>query len=254
MSRIAKQIVYGALYLCVLGGIGAWIYFFYLKPAPTCFDHIQNQGEEGVDCGGPCAKVCTPATLQPITVLGAVMTFTTSPGRVTFLAGIANTNTDFTARNFDYRFDLSDASGTVVQSIAGQSFIYAGEEEYLVAPNEAVTSSVSNVALVIRNPVWAKSSDTGTAPQFDLENVQTGTISSDMIGTSGTLTNNDASAFDTVTVIALFKDASGAIIGASQTELDNVAPNGTYDFSVTYPADPNIDPAATEVHAYGLRP
>ena len=24
------------------------------KPVPDCFDNIQNQGEKGVDCGGPC--------------------------------------------------------------------------------------------------------------------------------------------------------------------------------------------------------
>ncbi len=27
-------------------------------PDPTCNDGIQNQGEEGVDCGGPCTAVC----------------------------------------------------------------------------------------------------------------------------------------------------------------------------------------------------
>ena len=34
---------------CVGGGTG---------PTPTCDDGIQNQGETGIDCGGPCA--CMP--------------------------------------------------------------------------------------------------------------------------------------------------------------------------------------------------
>jgi hypothetical protein len=29
-------------------------------PAPTCSDSIQNQGEGGVDCNGPCSTVCPP--------------------------------------------------------------------------------------------------------------------------------------------------------------------------------------------------
>ena len=29
------------------------------EPAPTCFDGIQNQGETGVDCGGPCSSCST---------------------------------------------------------------------------------------------------------------------------------------------------------------------------------------------------
>lgn len=254
MSRTEKQIIYGAIYLGVLIGIAVLIYFLNFTPVPTCFDNIQNQGEEGIDCGGPCAKVCTPVTIQPITALDGVTTFTTSPGHVTFLARVTNANTDFTARSFGYQFDLSDASGTVVQSIPGQSFIYAGEVKYLIAPNEDVTSSVNSVTLTVQNPIWAKSSDTGTAPQFVFRNVQTGAISASTMGVNGTLTDNDVSAFGKVTIIALFKDASGAPVGASQTELDNVVANGTYDFSVTYPANPNIDPGATEIVAYGLRP
>ena len=33
-------------------------------PAATCSDGIQNQGETGIDCGGPCAA-CAPAPNQP---------------------------------------------------------------------------------------------------------------------------------------------------------------------------------------------
>jgi hypothetical protein len=29
-------------------------------PEPTCFDGIVNQGEEGIDCGGPCPNLCDP--------------------------------------------------------------------------------------------------------------------------------------------------------------------------------------------------
>ena len=27
-------------------------------PCPTCSDMVQNQGEEGVDCGGSCPLIC----------------------------------------------------------------------------------------------------------------------------------------------------------------------------------------------------
>jgi hypothetical protein len=259
MSRTVKQVIYGAIYLGVFFGIIAWVYFSYLKPAPTCFDNIQNQGEEGVDCGGPCAKVCTPTSIQPIAVMGDVTTFTTSPNRVTFLVRVVNANSDFAARSFDYRFDLynatgTNATGTLIQSISGQSFAYAGEVKYLIFPNEEVSSSVNRATFTAMNPEWAKSSDFGAAPQLVVQNVKTETVSSSTIGAGGTLTNNDTSAFDKVTVIAIFKDAAGAPVGASQTELDNVAANGTYDFSVTYPATRNVNLAATEIVAYGLRP
>ncbi len=34
-------------------------------PSPTCLDKVQNQGEEGVDCGGPCKPCEYPAAVSP---------------------------------------------------------------------------------------------------------------------------------------------------------------------------------------------
>ena len=253
MSRIVKQVIYGGIYLCIFFGIVACIYFSYLKPAPTCFDNIQNQGEQGIDCGGPCSKICTPTDIQPITV-GDLSTFATSPNHVTFLASLTNANQDFAARSFDYRFDLHDATGTVIQSFSGQSFIYAGEIKFLILPNMEVSSSVSSsVTLTAINPEWIKGSDFGSAPQFVFRNKETKIMSSSTIGVSGTVTNEDVGAFSKITIIAIFKNAEGSPIGASQTELDNIAANGTYDFSVMYPSVQNVDLAATEVEAYGIR-
>ncbi|MBN1644438.1 hypothetical protein JW851_00160 [Candidatus Woesearchaeota archaeon] len=41
------------------------------KPVASCFDGIQNQGEEGIDCGGPCApcRVEKPAWLVPVIII-----------------------------------------------------------------------------------------------------------------------------------------------------------------------------------------
>ena len=46
-------------FLIIFSIIGYWIYLKYFKVYPTCNDGIQNQGEEGIDCGGPCKKICT---------------------------------------------------------------------------------------------------------------------------------------------------------------------------------------------------
>ena len=35
----------------------------------TCDDGIQNQGEQGIDCGGPCARICNDATSDGIVPL-----------------------------------------------------------------------------------------------------------------------------------------------------------------------------------------
>ena len=39
-----------------------------LYKSPTCTDGVENQGEAGIDCGGPCSFLCTDLQ-HPPTVL-----------------------------------------------------------------------------------------------------------------------------------------------------------------------------------------
>lgn len=253
MTRTFKQIFYGIFYLLIFSGIVFLIYSIYFKPAPSCFDGIQNNGEQGVDCGGPCAKVCTPIDMQPISVIGNVQTFVTSGKNITFLAQVSNPNSNFAAKSFDYSFNIYDASGTEIQSIPGTSFIYGGEAKYLLVPNQQISSSSNKVMLVISNPVWAKSSDYGSIPKFTLNGIQTSIISQGVIGVVGSITNNDISTFSKITIIAILKDSNGNVIGSSETEVDNLSANQTANFSIIYPSVSGVDFSSTEVDAYGYR-
>lgn len=42
------------------------------EPTPTCSDGIQNQGETGVDCGGPCASCDPVPPVDPPTPVGSI--------------------------------------------------------------------------------------------------------------------------------------------------------------------------------------
>lgn len=262
-ARRAKQIVYGAFYLIVLAGIVAGIRFLFFRPVASCFDGVQDQGEAGVDCGGPCAKVCIPANLSTVTVLGAVNVFNPIPQHYTLLAQIANANAEFGLENLNYEFDLYDASGTLVQSVPGETFIYGGEVKYLTAPNIAVGAAVDYATLALA-PVatssWTPSSTMGLVPQFGNPLAITGSAvasssaaAQGMLTVTGRITDSDPSAFANILVVAVFYDSYGNPVGASQTTLDAIAPNQTENFSVAYPAAPNIDPARTLVYAYALR-
>jgi hypothetical protein len=253
--RRAKQVIYGAFYLIVVIGIIAGARFLFFRPAPSCFDHVQNEGEQGVDCGGPCAKVCIPANLQDITTLN-MTTFVSNPGQYTFLAQVANANPGFAAESFNYSFDLYDASGALIQSVPGQSFLYSGEVKYLLVPGLLLASPPANASLTITNVSWVPAGTLGSVPDFNNENQPTVTgvtISSSTIAVSGELTDDDVADFTNVLVIAVFKDANGNAVGASQTIIDNIVPGQTQNFTVMYPATPIIDSALTQLYAYALR-
>jgi hypothetical protein len=246
-TRTAKQLIYGTLYV-VIWVLVIWLgYKIFVRPAP----------------------LAAPAPVtQPIQIL-AVQAFTAAPGYDTFLAKIANANSSTAAWSFDYSFNTYDASGTLISSYPGESFAYPNEVKYLVLVNQAVASSVATFDLTVPTTTtsWIASSSYGALPQLAVESVSTQIGSSSVaavgatgagaaaptVTASGELLNNDTATFNNVFIVAVFKDANGNPIGASQTEVTSIAPGQAVPFSVIYPAVAGINPAATEVDAYAYR-
>jgi hypothetical protein len=235
-TRRAKQIIYGTFYGLIWLAVLAGIYYIFIKPALT-----------PPPCTGPA---CGSASAQPLAT-STVWTFSAGPQSDTYLAQVTNLNANFGASGFDYNFDFENASGSVVETIPGSSIIYPNQIKYIVAPNEQPVAE-PNLSLDLSNVQWVQSSSIGSVPQFAFENIETQTNSS-TVSISGQVTNNDIAAFGEVLIVAVFKDASGNPIGASQTEIDNFAANSTQSFSVIYPAAPGINPANNELEAYALR-
>jgi hypothetical protein len=238
-TRRAKQLIYGALYFILLAALVAVVYFAVrlVAPAPITVT--------------PCTSDCIPTDASAI-VTSTVQTFVSSPGHYTFLTQIANTSPGYAAQYFDYAIDLYDASGTVIQSIPESSFVYASETKYLVVPNVAIVTPFVSTGLVITNPYWVPSATLGSLPQFSTENIATG-VTSSTVSVSGQIANANISAFRYVFVDVIFTGTNGSPAGASQTEIDNVAPGKTVDFSVMYPQTSAIDLAASQVLVYGLK-
>ncbi len=200
--RRAKQVIYGAFYAIIWFGVIATVYARFFVVAPSCFDKIQNQGELGVDCGGPCAAACIPNTLKALSPISNPLVFVSGPGHYTLLSQIANTNPGFAARSFNYHFDLYDASGTKIASVPGQSFAYSGEVKYLVAPNLEIAMPVDHAVLTIENPEWVPAATLGLVPQFKNPlPVMRNMFSSSTVTVNGRLVNSDISAFTNILIV-----------------------------------------------------
>lgn len=237
--RFAKQIIYGAFYVLVWALV-VWIgYGIFFHPAPP----VPPQAA---------------ASAQPISVL-SVNEFISSPGHATFIAKIANLNSALAAQYFSFSFGLLDGSGTVLQSFPGASFLYPNEVKYVALVNQAVgggslgnttsAGAIATITIPTSTTEWVASSSFGLPPNFSKPNYST-SIGSSTATVTGQLTNNDTATFSHIFIIAIFNDANGNPVGASQTEIDSIAPNQTEVFSVSYPAVPGINPAATEMQAY----
>lgn len=243
-TRTAKQLIYGALYIVIALLACAVVYFLFIRPFIA-----------------PPVTVCAPSSCAPTSTApiatSTLLTFVTGSGNDTFLAQVENGNSNFGAASFNYAINFYDASDTIIRSIPGQSFIYPSQNKYIVVPNQPAPAVFDHVAFNVTSVEWISSSTLGAAPstaggQFALQNIQSATAST-TVSVSGQLVNTGIASYDQVLVVILFKDATGDVIGASQTELDNVEAGESQNFSVIYPAEPNIDPALSQPIVYAIR-
>jgi len=255
-SRVQKQIFYGIFYLALFAILYSIFYILFLKPAPTCSDNIQNQSEQGIDCGGPCAKICIPQSVKQISVNFSLF-FVLGNSHVSLLAKVTNLNQDYASRNFAYKFSLYDSSGAAIQSFSGESFIYAGEAgKYILLPNVSLSGAsgakISRADFKIQDSGWVPASDFRGPPALAISGTNTN-ASGTGIAVGGYVTNKDTVEFGRVTVVAVFYGKLGQPTGASETELDNLSPNELRTFSIVNPPIADVDISKTEFRAYGLR-
>jgi hypothetical protein len=140
-TRRAKQLLYGVFYLVILALIVAAGYGIFRLVSPAA------------PVTPPCTSNCMPVGANSIAT-SSVQAFVTSPGRYTFLEQIANTNENYAAQYFDYSIDFYNASGKIIQSVPGSSFIYANQTKYLVVPNQTVADPGVATGFTIKNVYW----------------------------------------------------------------------------------------------------
>jgi hypothetical protein len=252
MPRLAKQFLYGLLYLVIFVGVPMGIHFALLKPAPTCFDGVQNGVEEGVDCGGGCVRACIPEDLRPLEAVAGVKLVPVGEGRVSALVQVVNPNADYAAWQFGYTLTFEDSAGAMF-TLSGMSYIYGGEVRDLVLPNiDMRGASFTGASVALRNPRWVPAS-AWPRPRLRVQNVTT-MRADGQLRASGELVNDDVIAFPSVEIAAVFKGKFGEVAGMSRTELADVLPGVARPFAVVHPDIPDAEMSATSIALAAPRP
>lgn len=213
--------------------------FFTFYKAPTCFDGIQNEGEQGIDCGGPCTKLCQTAFL-PAKIMWADAEEIV-PGTYDLGAYIENSNLNGAATNVPYTFSVYDDQGVLITEQNGTMTIPAGRNTLAfiggVKTGTRVPAKGGVTFQFDASPIWGKSYDS-------LGNLVIGTPNFNESGSSATgvvssltvpIGNSGLTPYNNVTVYAVLSDKNGNHIGFSETYLNSVPPSGSITAPFTWP-------------------
>jgi len=231
-KRRIKIITGYIVLLCVI----AFISYLMIKPAATCSDKKQNQGEKGIDCGGPCAPCKEITQTKDINVLETAFAL---GGNNTYdvVSKISNPNDTTGAKTFKYIFTLKDSTGSIIAKREGTNFILPADTKYvaelgLQIDNNAVPVSVD---IEISGADWQKLSNI-SKPQIGVYNKKFGPIeNSDGNEAEGTIRNESNYDLKEIDIVIVLRDEKGNIIGISTTQRNSVRAKEDQLFKVTWP-------------------
>ena len=241
--RILKQILYGLFFLSIVGGIGAGVYFTFLKPAPSCFDNIQNQLETEVDCGpaSPAeyaqgATGCLPCELKSLSAeIGEPMAFRLGGATSSAFVEITNPSENYGVKSFSYTFDIYSHSNFRLSSVRGETSLYPGESKYIVESGlEVVHSAIGDVEFTLGEISFTYKDEFAPKPAVEISDTEL-IRGEEIYYISGTLTNDSPARLRQINVVGVGFGTGNLPVSASSVLIPELVPFSQEEFRVVLP-------------------
>jgi len=246
MSRFTKQLIIGCIFtLIVTGGILS-IYGFF-TPDPTCFDNIQNQGEDGVDCGLVCGILCLPA--PEALVVKASQILSTGEQEYDFVLQISNPNTIYGSEDIAYEIIFINLGGQEITRRSGTFYILPGQTRFIIE-TKISSSDIPQVGQVaLGEPAWFRIQGPEGVVDFPLKREQYRKVRDNLHEFEAVILNNSDFDFDQVDVAILLVGEGGSLVGATKTNIRTILARSERGFKVSWPFVVSSEVARVQVEA-----
>lgn len=231
--RTLKQVIIALAYLVLLSGVVFLIYYSN-RPEPSCFDNIRNQGEEEVDCGGPCIS-CELMHIKPLEVLWAGKILA-QDNFYDLAARIKNPNQNYGSGSFAYSFELYDSEDNLLNRRSDSTFILPNQTKYLVNSRVSSSDEITRIKLSFGEIDWQKLENC-QAPELAIQQKEYRILDSSQPGESqvkAILVNKTDFDFDEVDIDILLFDSYHQLIGLNTTEVKTLLAGQERDFVATW--------------------
>lgn len=204
----------------------------FRSPA-TCFDQKQNQEEEGVDCGGPCAA-CQEELLAPRVSWAKV--FSVEENSYDLAAEIENKNINYGAEILPYIFKIYDSKNNLIKEKSGKSYIMPREKKYIIDTVSLSGIPARVVLEFVKDINWKKfkSVEELKLPVFQ-QNLNMKGKDSYAVYAQGTVYNQTIFDLDTIDVSIVVYDKKGNPVGVNRTQKNTVKSGEGRSFEVGWP-------------------
>ena len=217
-----------------------------LYKTPTCSDNVRNQGEIGVDCGGPCPYLCSSQVLPPTVIFSKALD--NGLGRIDLIASVQNKNLTAGAKDVPYHVTLYSSDQSLIREFDGTLDLPAGATVPVYIPSVAtVRQKVIGAFLTIADfaPRWFNMTTDQRAVPTVVQTVRGGSINAPLV--QAVLANQSGGALSNVQVIVFVHNTSSDVIAASQTIVPSISAQGRAVASFTWNSRFSDTPASIEV-------
>lgn len=224
-----------------------FVYIFFIKTTPTCFDGIQNQNERGIDCGGVCALVCTADAKTIVPIWSRV--FNTAGDVHSVVAYVENQNPTAGVQKIGYEFRIYDDQNILAgEPISGTTFIGPNDRTAIYAsPIKTGNRTPKNVFFKFTTaPEWITTPDRFNTPQLGTANAVL-TDEKTVPKVSADIVNSTLYDYKDIQVVAILYDANGNAVNASQTYVDTLPEQTTQKVYFTWPKPFGVAIARIEI-------
>jgi len=243
-----KQFIIGFIWIVIFVVIIGGIYLLIKSKGSTCSDGIQNQNEEGIDCGGKC-KQCTINEIQKQPEVLFADFIPTIENNYDLIARIKNSNINFGINSLSYVFELYDANEQIIASKQGKTYILPQETKYIVKPKIFLEKPLAAAEFKIKDVSFVKLEN---FQELDLKikNRNHYLDENEFHKITGAIENKTSYDLDTIEVVGLLFDSNNKIIAIGRTEMNTVLMNETRGFEITWPYQISEPVFNFDVHVY----
>lgn len=228
---VRRRLVY-LLVLFLAAAIVAVFLLVVFQSEPSCFDDEKNQGELGIDCGGPCERVC-PFETGDIKV---VWTKILETGRRKYDAAtfILNPNPTHAVKRLGFNLKVFDETNLLITSRSGKLFLNPGEKTVVFHPRLSVGQRVPARAVfeITDPPVWQKVGDVASPLSWRI-----GVFTNEPFAKlSVSLQNTALVELEGIETVVALSNSSQNVIAVSSSYLERLGSGESKEIVFTWPS------------------